>query len=305
MTEFQHPLSSPPQRITKFLARVLEGTSHSAVFSLLRKHRVRIDGRLANMQAVVPSGSIVKVFLPLAEKTDEQTRAGNLYKRLFLPSIVHADDDIIVLDKPAGLLTQGDAERGQQSTVAGLAEAYAKERGKTAHLVHRLDRETSGLMVVALGAAAARQLSSDFAERKVDKRYLALVKGRMPTLQGTIERRLKKLHNKVVVAADGEAATTHYDVVAALGNASLLALHITTGRMHQIRAHLASIGHNIAGDKVYGDVQFNHMLQQMYGLRRQYLHAFQLSFTHPVTGKAMRFERGLPKDLEQMIKDWK
>jgi len=176
--------------------------------------------------------------------------------------------------------------------------------------VHRLDVETSGVILVAKTGRALRNLTAQIRERKVEKIYLTLAAGHMRRNAGEYNQRLIRVADserggKVRVALDreqGDQAITHYKVLEKLPGFTLLSVSIETGRTHQIRVHLASDNHPVAGDRDYGDENLNRLLEKKTGLRRQFLHAEQMRFQHPATGKAVLIKAPLPKDLEHCLK---
>jgi tRNA pseudouridine32 synthase/23S rRNA pseudouridine746 synthase len=214
--------------------------------------------------------------------------------------VLHEDAHVLVFNKPAGLAVQGGS--GIARSLEDLLAAFAKSNGKRPRLVHRLDRETSGVIVAARTKPAAAFLSEAFAGRDAHKRYLAIVCGGAPEPgEGEIALALRKISRKgldvMEVAADGQAALTRYRTLTAAPGAALLNLHPETGRMHQLRAHLAAIGHPIAGDGKYGG------LFSLAGtdIPTLMLHAAALEIPHPSGGRA-RFEASLPAHFQAAIR---
>ena len=210
------------------------------------------------------------------------------------PRIVHADEHLAVVDKPAGLVVHA-APGVRGPTLVDLLGALlgGGEPGRPG-IVHRLDRDTSGLMLVARTEAAHRLLSARIARREVERTYLALVEGRPRSRTGTIDaplgRDYRAPERRAVGGRGARPARTHFAVVEALPGDSLLEVRLETGRTHQVRAHLAAIGHPVAGDPRYGHAG-------RHGLARQFLHSHRLSLVHPVTGERLEFESPLPADL--------
>jgi tRNA pseudouridine32 synthase/23S rRNA pseudouridine746 synthase len=210
-------------------------------------------------------------------------------------SLLHEDAHILAFDKPAGLPVQGGS--GVEESLEDLLAAYAKSNGKRPRLVHRLDRETSGVIIAARTKPAAAFLSRAFAERRVEKSYLAIVCGGAPDpAEGVIELKLVKSTrdgiDRMIIEPGGAEATTRYRTHSATPRAALVALNPETGRMHQLRAHLAAIGRPIAGDAKYGG------LFSIGGIAipRLLLHAAALAFPHPAGG-AMRLAAPFPRDF--------
>lgn len=213
-------------------------------------------------------------------------------------TVVHSDDELVVVDKGPGLVVHpAPGHRGP--TLTGMLEGLAGgDDPQRPGVVHRLDRDTSGLLVLSRTAAAHSALAAQIEARDVGRRYLALVDGRPRSRTGTIDAPLGRDHRareRVVIGGRGaRTAVTHFEVLEALPDATLLSVRLETGRTHQIRVHLASIGLPIAGDAEYGK-------PGMYGLRRQFLHATELSFAHPATGLRVTFDSPLPADLADAL----
>ncbi len=208
--------------------------------------------------------------------------------------IVYEDEHLLVVDKPAGLVVhpaRGHREGTLSQLLAGVAAGGEPER---AGIVHRLDRETSGLLVVARSEEAHRLLQRAIGERRVEREYLALVEGRPPARSGTIEApigRDPRVRTRKAVGGDfPREARTRFELERALPEYSLLRVRLDTGRTHQIRVHLQAIGHPVAGDPEYGTAG-------MLGLERQFLHAARLAFEHPFTGAPLELRSPLPADL--------
>jgi 23S rRNA pseudouridine1911/1915/1917 synthase len=208
--------------------------------------------------------------------------------------IVHSDDSIVVVDKPAGLVVHpAPGHRGDTlvDQLRGIASGGPRERPG---IVHRLDRDTSGLLVVAASEEAHRDLSHQVREREVGRDYVALVEGGVGSRTGTIDAPVGRDHRARERMAVGgrrpREARTHFEVVELLPQDSLVAVRLETGRTHQIRTHFAAIGHPVAGDPRYGH-------GHRHGLDRQFLHASRLTFRHPATGAEVSFSSDLPPDL--------
>jgi 23S rRNA pseudouridine1911/1915/1917 synthase len=209
--------------------------------------------------------------------------------------VVHLDEALAVVDKPAGLVVHpAPSHRGPTlvSELAGVLGGGAEP--DRPGIVHRLDRGTSGLLVVARTDEAHAALQAQVRRREVERAYLALAGGRLSSRTGTIDapigRAARQRHRMAVSGAASREARTHFTVLELLAEESYLEARLETGRTHQIRAHFAAIGHPLTGDTTYGGAA-------RYGLQRQFLHAHRLAFTHPVTGEPMDFASALPEDL--------
>ncbi len=215
--------------------------------------------------------------------------------------VVAADDAVIVVDKPAGLVVHPGAGHEHGTLVHGLLARYPELAGvgdpRRPGIVHRLDRDTSGLLVVARSTDAYERLVAALAAHEVERRYLALVRGVPDAARATVDApigRSNRQPTRMAVRAGGRPARTTYEVLARDGDdAALLECRLETGRTHQIRVHLAAIGHPVLGDAAYGSAGGP--------LRRPFLHAYVLAFTHPRLGDRRRFEAALPADLRRVL----
>jgi 23S rRNA pseudouridine1911/1915/1917 synthase len=215
------------------------------------------------------------------------------------PRIVHLDEALAVVDKPAGLVVHPAPSHSGPTLVSELEDvlgggADAERPG----IVHRLDKGTSGLLVVARTDAAHAALQAQVKRREVERIYLALAGGRLASRTGTIDapigRASRQRHRMAVAGAASREARTHFTVLELLTAETYLEVKLETGRTHQIRAHFAAIGHPLAGDPTYGG-------EVRYGLERQFLHAHRLAFEHPETGERLEFTSPLPADLEAAL----
>jgi 23S rRNA pseudouridine1911/1915/1917 synthase len=208
--------------------------------------------------------------------------------------VVHIDDSLAVVDKPAGLVVHPAPSHSGPTLVDELGEILGGGEPERPGIVHRLDKGTSGLMVVARGEDALRALQAQVRRREVERVYLALARGRLPSRSGTIDapigRAARARHRMAVSGAASRQARTHFTVVELLPRETLLEARLETGRTHQIRAHFSAIDHPLIGDPTYGG-------ELRYGLGRPFLHAHRLAFRHPASGAEMAFTSELPADL--------
>jgi 23S rRNA pseudouridine1911/1915/1917 synthase len=213
-------------------------------------------------------------------------------------AIVHVDDTVAVIDKPAGLVVHPAPSHRGPTLVEQLGELLGGGDPERPGIVHRLDKDTSGLLVVARTDEAQRALAAQVAAREVDRVYLALASGRLDSRTGTIDApigRERRTRTRMAVAGAGSReARTHFEVLELLAASSYAEVTLETGRTHQIRAHFAAIGHPLAGDPTYG-------AGEAYGLARQFLHAHRLAFTHPVSAERLEFRSELPEDLKAAL----
>ncbi len=208
--------------------------------------------------------------------------------------IVHIDESLAVVDKPAGLVVHPAPSHSGPTLVDELGEILGGGEPERPGIVHRLDKGTSGLMVVARDEDALRALQAQVRRREVERIYIALAGGRLPSRSGTIDapigRAARQRHRMAVSGAASRQARTHFTVLELLPRETLIEARLETGRTHQIRAHFAAIDHPLLGDPTYGG-------ESRYGLERPFLHAHRLAFTHPVTGAELAFSSELPGDL--------
>lgn len=281
------------QRIDNFLLRILKGVPRSHVYRLVRSGEVRVNSGRVDATYRVQAGDRVRV--PPVRVADPAEKAP---ARATEFPVVYEDDALIVVDKPAGV-----AVHGGSGVSFGVIESLraARPQAKFLELVHRLDRETSGLLVVAKKRAALVALQDAFRERHPEKRYLVLVNGRWTEARRDVNLGLRKYvtaegERRVSVDRTGRESRTRFELIRPVGDFSLLAATIETGRTHQIRVQLAHLGFPIAGDDKYGDFDMNRSLAKR-GLKRMFLHAADLAFSHPLTGAPMRLSAPLPQDL--------
>ena len=274
----------------------------SEATELIASGAVRLDGRPMAVRARrVVAGQDLEVALPAARAAVALAGESGGDD---LP-IVHFDDDVIVVDKPAGLVVHPGAGRSTGTLVQALLGRFPDMAGTgdpdRPGIVHRLDKGTSGLLMVARSPAAYTALVAQLAARTVDRRYLALAVGRIETDAGVVDApvgRRSTDRTRMAVVAGGRPARTHYRVLNRFtepADATLVECRLETGRTHQVRVHLAAIGHPVVGDARYGGAR------QAVPVARPFLHAAQLAFDHPTTGERRHFESPLPADLEAVL----
>jgi len=280
------------QRIDNFLLRVAKGVPKSHVYRILRSGEVRVNKGRIGADYRLKTGDVVRVP-PI--RTAERPAAA-VPPRDF--AVVFEDDALIVVDKPSGT-----AVHGGSGVSFGVIEQLrrARPQAKFLELAHRLDRETSGLLLVAKKRAALTRLHDMFRDGQVAKRYLALVRGRWMNPVQHVRLALHKYvtadgERRVAVSVEGKDAHSVVRLVARWENFSLVEVELKTGRTHQIRVHLAHLGYPLAGDDKYGDFALNKDLQRA-GLKRMFLHAARLSFAHPLTGDRVELTSPLPDEL--------
>jgi 23S rRNA pseudouridine1911/1915/1917 synthase len=285
------------ERLDAALARMF-GFSRSRAAELIGDGMVLLGGKPAAKSDRVLAGEPLQITLPPPPQTEVPRPVEGLIVR-------YEDEDIIVVDKPRGVaahptpgwtgptVTGGLAAAGHTIATSGAAERQG--------IVHRLDANTTGVMVVAKSERAYTALKRAFRERTVDKRYHALVQGHPDPLRGTIDAPIGRHPSgdgRFAVVSDGRPSVTHYDTLEAFRAASLTEVHLETGRTHQIRVHMAAIRHPCVGDLLYGA---DPALAARLGQTRQWLHAVALSFAHPADGRRVEFRSDYPPDLSHAL----
>ena len=295
---------SAGQRLDNFLMRHLKGVPKTHVYRIIRSGEVRINKGRCSADSRVEAGDEIRVPpVRISDKVLEKA-ARPAPAREFPPLL--EDEYLLAIDKPAGV-----AVHGGSGVSFGVIEQLrqARPQARLLELVHRLDRETSGILLVAKKRSALKHLQDQFRERETGKTYLALVQGDWPSRLKVIDQPLHKYllpdgERRVKVTTpddpDGMRSITLVKVAQRLQGCTLLEVTIKTGRTHQIRVHLASQGHPIAGDDKYGDFEWNKALQKQ-GLKRMFLHAWRLQFNHPASGERVALQAELPPELEQYI----
>jgi 23S rRNA pseudouridine955/2504/2580 synthase len=301
---------SDGQRLDNFLLRELKGVPKTHVYRIIRSGEVRRNKGRVSADDRVQTGDVLRIppirlSAQIAEKADQPAPPREF-------PVVHEDEGLLVIDKPAGV-----AVHGGSGVSFGVIEQLRRARptARLLELVHRLDRETSGLLLIAKKKSVLKAVQDQFRERETDKVYLALVVGNWPARKKVIDQPLHKFlladgERRVRVTdagdPDGMRAITlvriaqQWPAVEGRPALSLLEVTIKTGRTHQIRVHLASAGHPIAGDDKYGDFEVNRQLARD-GLRRMFLHAWRLRLTHPQTQQPLALQSELPVELRNYI----
>jgi len=283
-------------RVDSYIAQAVPGLSRSFVQKLLDEGRVTIAEKVPKASYKVEAGDVIVVRVPPPAPTEVRAEAIPL-------TIVYQDADIVVVDKPAGMVVH-PAHGHYSGTLVNALLAYCPDLAGVGGelrpgIVHRLDKDTSGLLVVAKNDAAHRYLQAQFKQHLVHKTYLALTEGLLPVAYGVIEapigRHPQQRKRMAVLPRGGREARTEYRVLEYFAQHTLVEAEPITGRTHQIRIHFAFIGHPIAGDRVYG------FRKQRLPLHRQFLHAARIAFTLPSSGQPVEFTSRLPDDLTAVL----
>jgi len=277
------PAAETPKRLENFLKKRF---NIGYIRKLFRKNGVRLNGKRAVPEDIARPGDRVQLYIPYDKSKPAAQPAAEL-------DIVFEDDDLLVLDKPAGVAVHEGKGILKRDTVLGQLETAYRARGIAPRLVHRIDKDTSGLLVAAKNDETAERLERLFDTGDVEKEYLALVAGRLPAKRDTIDAPLPGREGRPVTAV------THYKAEREFPGASLARVRIDTGRMHQIRLHFASIHHPIVMDDEHGDFAFNKEFRKKFGLKRQFLHASMIAFEH--RGKMRKWTTELPEDLARTL----
>lgn len=289
------PKGAARTRLDRFVTAELTGYSRARLQKLIREKFVKVNGAAARPRDLVRAGDEIELTEPTPEKIDNQPEAIAL-------DILFEDDDLIVINKTAGLVVHPAAGHREHTLVNALLHhcpALSVIGGKERPgIVHRLDKDTSGCLVVAKNDETHRNLSEQFAARTVEKIYLALVAGRLRKSAGIIDERIGRhpIHRQRMSVAEsrGRTAKTEYRVLRESDQASLIECRLHSGRTHQIRVHLHHLGHPILGDKLYASKRAKEFPRQM-------LHAWKLEFRHPTTGEWKNFTAALPDDFMRAL----
>ena len=296
------------QRVDNFLMGHLKGVPRSLVYRILRKGEVRVNKGRIRPEYRLKEGDVIRVPPVKVQERGEQKQAGRRMVQLLEDSVLYEDRAIIVLNKPAGL-----AVHGGSGINLGLIEALrqARPREKNLELVHRLDRDTSGCLMVAKKRSALKALHQSLRNNQVKKHYVALVKGSWPKRKKQVDAKLEKFHlssgeRMVKVSDNGKPSKTQFDILESFEGLTLVEARPITGRTHQIRVHAQSVGCPLVGDDKYNLDEFNQTMKQQ-GFHRLFLHACKLSFPLPVIddeeSRIITIEAPLPEELQVPLQE--
>lgn len=305
------PLKQSKQRIDVYLTHQIQNATRSKVRSAIDAGFVLVNGKKVKASHSVAPGEVIEITLPRPPRVVAKPEAIPL-------EIMFEDDQLLIVNKVAGMVTHPAYSNYSGTLVNALlhhCNALSKVNTELRPgIVHRLDKDTTGLMVVAKNDVAHHLLAKQFSRRTIDREYWALVWGKFQERKGTIEAALgrsKKDRKKITVTAEGKSAVTEYEVLKEFDFLSLIRLKLRTGRTHQIRVHLAHIGHPVFGDSTYGGrshtwgglegKKAQQALNLLQLISRQALHAKTIGFVHPTTENAMVFDSELPKDMQDVL----
>jgi 23S rRNA pseudouridine1911/1915/1917 synthase len=293
--EYSFIADKPGERLDKYVCQQHPELSRTHVQKLIAEGHITVNGRAAKPGHKVNIGDRLKVVIP-------PTPPSRLVPEAMPLNILYEDDDLLAVDKPAGITVHPAPGHPAHTLVNAILSHFPHLADISDSLrpgvVHRLDKDTSGVMLVAKNSRAQADLAQQFKSHSVSKAYLVLVKGKLEPENGVIEAdigRDPRNRKRMAVVAQGREARTEYSVIKYVGDYTLLEVRPETGRTHQIRVHLSAIGYPVVGDKVYG-------VKSPF-LSRQFMHASRLGFKLPSSGEYVEFKSELPPDLEQALKD--
>lgn len=298
-------------RLDRFLRQSFPQEGLSTFFAILRKKKVRVNGVVAKAPQLLNEGDEITIYETLRTEAPAQAQGWGTSAKFADPAFLEAHfeialetEDFLVLNKPSGVASQQGTGTRPGETLTEMLWEWGRERGQDFKptLAHRLDQETSGLVVAALHGDVLRTLTRLLREHQMEKTYLALVKGPLKQERGTIRQALERTDSargSKMQAGSGKEAVTHYALQRRFKGFDLVKIRLETGRMHQIRAHFAALGHPLAGDTRYGDFALNRALKKSAGLSRLFLHSSRLEFTYK--GKRYVVEAKLPAELKSVL----
>lgn len=310
-----------PVRLDKYMSAHLEDTSRSRIQQALKEGYVRVGEETARASYIVRPGDVIRFVMPY------RRRGVEILPQDIPLDIVYEDDDVLVVNKPAGMVVHPGHGHFEGTLINALSHHLGISQGPDAEdermgiLVHRIDKDTSGLLAVAKNDEAQNILAKQFFDHSIERRYLAIVWGDMPDDEGRIESCIgrdpnDRLRFRVVEdEAHGKHAVTHYKVLERFGFVTLVECRLETGRTHQIRVHLTSAGHPLFNDARYGGAEirkgtiyakYRQFIRNCFELcPRQALHAKSLGFVHPRSGEWMQFDSVMPADMAALLEKWR
>ena len=297
MEKFVVEIEQVGKRLDLFVISVIKDLSRMNAKRLIEDGNVKVNSKNSKVSYKVQNGDIIEIHIPEAKQLDLKAQEIPI-------EVVYEDSDIIVVNKPKGLVVH-PANGNWDGTLVNAVMAICKDSlsgigGEVRPgIVHRLDKDTSGLLIIAKNDKAHINMSNEIKNREVKKVYIALVRGIVAENEATINMpigRSNKDRKKMAVVKNGKEAITHFKVIKRFDKYTLLEVKIDTGRTHQIRVHLSEIGHPVVGDEIYSNGK------NEFGVHGQLLHAKSLDFKHPITGKYMHLEAELPEEFKNILK---
>ena len=310
-----------PVRVDKYMSSHMEDTSRHRIQCAIKEQYVRVNDKVVKANYIVRPEDVISFVMPY------RRRGLEILPQDIPLNIAYEDEDLLVVDKPAGMVAHPGHGHFESTLVNALAFHLGISQGPEAEdermgiLVHRIDKDTSGLLVVAKNDEAQLNLAKQFFEHSIDRVYVAVVWGNLKEDEGTIDANIgRDLNDRLRFRVyddpeKGKHAVTHYRVLERFGFVTVIECRLETGRTHQIRVHMASIGHPLFGDERYGGTEirkgtiyakYRQFIQNCFELcPRQALHAQVLGFTHPRTRERIRFESPVPEDMQALITKWR
>ncbi len=288
------------QRLDRYLTALVPDVSRTTIQHMIAEGGVLVNGRSSKAGYALRESDDIRVYHMLPSAQSSHVKPQN-----YLLEIVYEDNDLLVINKAAGMVVHPAPGHQEDTLVNALVARYPQlekqKDGVRPGIVHRLDRDTSGLLIVAKNTRTQAALIEMMKQHTIMKRYLALVEGNISLDHGSIDapigRNPRNRQQMAITATGSREARTHFRVLERFARHTLLLLELETGRTHQIRVHLKAIGHPVVGDAVYGSGHARHEP----ALQRQFLHAYQLKFQHPTTGEVIELEAPLPEDLQIVL----
>ncbi|TEU21841.1 MAG: RluA family pseudouridine synthase [Gammaproteobacteria bacterium] len=289
---------SEGQRLDNYLLKHLKGVPKSHIYRVIRKGEVRVNKGRKKAEYKLQIDDVVRIP-PIRVSESGQVEASDNLKQLLTDSVLYEDKGLLIINKPSGL-----AVHSGSGVTIGVIEALRSMYKDPVELVHRLDRATSGILLIAKKRSVLKNLHEQLNQHQMEKRYTALVKGTWSKKRHTIDAPLYQNSRYTVVDSKGKEAISHFQPLKNFHQedfeASLVEVLIETGRTHQIRAHAKHASHPIAGDDKYGDANFDRQIKGK-GLKRLFLHAHQLTFTNPLTNEIQKVQAPLTQDLQDFL----
>lgn len=318
MQQFTVTTNDAGQRMDRFVKKLLPNGALSLIYKMNRKNRIKVNGSKVPIEHRLEVGDEISLYLPDEEflvlrRTEAPIKPGQRRDPLNPKDIVYEDAHLLLVNKNPGInVHPGDHKTSENSLIEQVQDYLGNKLVSLTFrpaLVHRIDRNTSGLIMIAKTKPSLDHMMEALQAHKIEKKYLAVCIGTPKEAQGTIRAPLTRIENaknenKVVVDPEGQKAVTHYKVLETSpdGKYSLVECRLETGRMHQIRVHMASIGTPVLGDIAYGDKTENLDASKKFGVKRQFLHASEVSFVHPKKGVPVRFRARLKQDMEEFLR---
>lgn len=299
----QVSLDHAGRRIDNYLINKLKGLPKSHLYQLMRKGEIRVNKKRIKPDYKLKAGDEIRIAPIFMSDKMEVARPGDALRKILTQSILFEDERFLVINKPAGL-----AVHGGSGVHCGLIEALRVMRpaDRYLELVHRLDRDTSGCILVAKKPLVLRELHQLLRDGKIEKQYLALTLGHWPNKKNSVSINLQKNilssgERKMTASEEGKISLTDFHVIEKFSHCDLVEIILHTGRMHQIRAHAQLSGHAVAGDEKYGDKAFNRLMKQSFDLKRLFLHAQKISFQLPTDKRKITIRAPLDNQLEKTL----